>query len=125
ESITLFITTFVYCCSAVPRDLHSFPTRRSSDLWKTAAVTGFLLLFAGNGGVSWAEQIVPSGITALLVTMVTSNAVIPEGTICSAQLTPPFPANSSRKPVTAAVFQRSEERRVGKECRSRGTAEQQ
>ena len=38
--------------------------------WHAALVVGFLLLFAGNGGVSWAEQIVPSGITALLVATV-------------------------------------------------------
>jgi drug/metabolite transporter (DMT)-like permease len=38
--------------------------------WRTAAVTGFLLLFIGNGGVSWAEQTVPSGIAALLVATV-------------------------------------------------------
>src|SRR5438128_4735480 len=43
------------------------PGNRPSALyWRTAVVTGFLLLFVGNGGVSWAEQIVPSGITALL-----------------------------------------------------------
>src|SRR3989441_6695399 len=34
--------------------------------WWTAVVTGFMLLFVGNGGVSWAEQTVPSGIAALL-----------------------------------------------------------
>ena len=39
--------------------------------WLTAAITGVLLLFAGNGGVCWAEQTVPSGITALLVATVT------------------------------------------------------
>jgi drug/metabolite transporter (DMT)-like permease len=44
------------------------PSRRQ---WLTAAVTGVLLLFAGNGGVCWAEQMVPSGITALLVATVT------------------------------------------------------
>jgi len=38
--------------------------------WWTAAVTGFMLLFVGNGGVSWAEQTVPSGIAALLVATV-------------------------------------------------------
>src|SRR6516225_10274747 len=38
-------------------------------------------------------------------TIVTSKAVTPEGTICSAQLTPPFPTNSNRQPVTAADFQ--------------------
>lgn len=44
--------------------------------WKTAAVTGCLLLLVGNGGVSWAEQVVPSGITAVLVTMVSFWLVI-------------------------------------------------
>jgi drug/metabolite transporter (DMT)-like permease len=50
--------------------------RPTSTNWKTAAVTGCLLLFVGNGGVSWAEQVVPSGITALLVTMVSLWLVI-------------------------------------------------
>src|SRR6267378_3773448 len=44
--------------------------------WWTAAVTGFLLLFVGNGGVSWAEQTVPSGIAALLVATVSLWLVI-------------------------------------------------
>lgn len=44
--------------------------------WKTASVTGCLLLFVGNGGVSWAEQTVPSGITAVLVAMVSFWLVI-------------------------------------------------
>jgi drug/metabolite transporter (DMT)-like permease len=35
--------------------------------WRTAAVAGVLLLVGGNGLVSWAEQSVPSGITALLI----------------------------------------------------------
>jgi drug/metabolite transporter (DMT)-like permease len=44
--------------------------------WRTAVVTGFLLMFAGNGGVSWAEQTVPSGIAALLVATVSLWLVI-------------------------------------------------
>src|SRR3989442_10236431 len=44
--------------------------RPSAAHWGTAAVTGILLLFVGNGGVCWAEQFVPSGLTALLVAMV-------------------------------------------------------
>lgn len=44
--------------------------RPNATNWKSATVTGCLLLFVGNGGVSWAEQIVPSGVTALLVSMV-------------------------------------------------------
>ena len=46
-------------------------TRPTRAQWITAAITGVLLLFAGNGGVCWAEQTVPSGITALLVATVT------------------------------------------------------
>src|SRR5882757_10714096 len=44
--------------------------RPSSSNWRTAVVTGALLLVVGNGGVSWAERTVPSGITALLVATV-------------------------------------------------------
>src|SRR5207302_11088449 len=46
-----------------------------------------------------------STMTSQRETMVTNNAVIPEGTICSAQLTPPLPTNSNTQPVTAADFQ--------------------
>lgn len=38
--------------------------------WRSAVVIGGLLLLGGNGGVVWAEQKVPSGIAALLVSMV-------------------------------------------------------
>ena len=44
--------------------------------WKTAAISGVLLLCVGNGGVCWAEQTVPSGIAALLVATVTLWMVI-------------------------------------------------
>lgn len=37
--------------------------------WR-AAISGTLLLLGGNGAVAWAEQRVPSGITALLVAVV-------------------------------------------------------
>ncbi|HEV2642044.1 MAG TPA: EamA family transporter, partial [Candidatus Elarobacter sp.] len=43
-----------------PRPLH----------WRNTAIIGLLLLLGGNGGVSWAEQTVPSGIAALLVAVV-------------------------------------------------------
>lgn len=46
-------------------------TRPTKAQWTTTAITGVLLLFGGNGGVCWAEQTVPSGITALLVATVT------------------------------------------------------
>ena len=49
------------------------PTR---EHWRTAAITGALLLFMGNGGVTWAELTVPSGIAALLVATVSLWLVI-------------------------------------------------
>src|SRR5260370_32804363 len=51
-------------------------TRPSASNWRTAMGTVFLLLFVGNGGVSWAEQTVPSGVTALLVATVSLWLVI-------------------------------------------------
>jgi drug/metabolite transporter (DMT)-like permease len=38
--------------------------------WRTAFIVGCLLLMLGNGIVSWAEEVVPSGIAALLVATV-------------------------------------------------------
>jgi drug/metabolite transporter (DMT)-like permease len=38
--------------------------------WRNSAVVGALLLFVGNGAVSWAEQRVSSGMTSLLVATV-------------------------------------------------------
>lgn len=35
--------------------------------WRAAALIGALLLAAGNGGITWAEQRVPSGVAALIV----------------------------------------------------------
>ncbi|MGE5180074.1 MAG: drug/metabolite exporter YedA [Bacteroidota bacterium] len=40
------------------------PTRAQ---WRSAAILGILLFVVGNGGVSWAETRVPSGLAALLV----------------------------------------------------------
>jgi drug/metabolite transporter (DMT)-like permease len=38
--------------------------------WRSGLIIGGLLLLGGNGGVVWAEQFVPSGLTALLVSTV-------------------------------------------------------
>jgi len=38
--------------------------------WRTTLITGTLLFVIGNGTVSWAELVVPSGIAALLVATV-------------------------------------------------------
>lgn len=49
------------------------PSRRQ---WRDGAIVGTLLLAGGNGAVGWAEQKVPSGITALLVASVPMWAVV-------------------------------------------------
>lgn len=43
---------------------HPAPTKGH---WVSAAIVGILLLGFGNGGVTWAEQRVPSGIAALIL----------------------------------------------------------
>jgi drug/metabolite transporter (DMT)-like permease len=52
--------------------------------WPTLALLGTLLLGFGNGGVVWAEQTVPSGLTAVLVAtspfwMTGIDAMLPHG----------------------------------------------
>src|SRR5437868_11126681 len=52
-----------FCCSGPPRDLHSFPTRRSSDLlvgagviacaWITAAIIGLIAPRQLGGAAAW------------------------------------------------------------------------
>src|ERR1041384_7894081 len=37
--------------------------------WRDALVAGGLMLLVGNGGVTWAEQTIPSGVAALLVAL--------------------------------------------------------
>jgi drug/metabolite transporter (DMT)-like permease len=44
----------------------SRPTRLH---WRNAVIAGGFLLVGGNGAVMWAEQVVPSGLTALLVSI--------------------------------------------------------
>ena len=43
------------------------PTRRN---WYAAGVVGLLMLVGGPGLVAWAEQLVPSGLTALMIATV-------------------------------------------------------
>jgi drug/metabolite transporter (DMT)-like permease len=47
--------------------------------WREAAVIGGLMVLGGNGGVTWAEQRIPSGLTALLVATVPLWVVLLEG----------------------------------------------
>jgi drug/metabolite transporter (DMT)-like permease len=44
--------------------------RPTMDFWRTAAISGGLMLACGNGAVVWAEQFVPSGMVSLLVATV-------------------------------------------------------
>jgi drug/metabolite transporter (DMT)-like permease len=44
--------------------------RPGRSQWTATAIVGVLLLAGGNGGVSWGEQFVPSGVAALLVASV-------------------------------------------------------
>jgi drug/metabolite transporter (DMT)-like permease len=55
--------------------LFLFARRKSTEPlkaehWKSAFITGAFLLLGGNGGVVWAEQFVPSGLTAVLIATV-------------------------------------------------------
>jgi drug/metabolite transporter (DMT)-like permease len=43
--------------------------RPSRIHWRNAVIAGAFLLLGGNGAVVWAEQFVPSGMTALLVSI--------------------------------------------------------
>lgn len=38
--------------------------------WRAMAIVGILLIAVGNGAVSWAEQTVPSGLTALIIALI-------------------------------------------------------
>jgi hypothetical protein len=44
--------------------------RPGRSQWIATAIVGVLLLAGGNGGVSWGEQFVPTGVAALLVASV-------------------------------------------------------
>jgi drug/metabolite transporter (DMT)-like permease len=45
-------------------------TKPTGRQWLGATITGGLLIAAGNGGVTWAEQLVPTGVTALIIATV-------------------------------------------------------
>jgi len=56
----------LYCFTANRTGSHSF----SITQWRTALIVGACLLLGGNGGVTLAEQYVPTGLAALLVAIV-------------------------------------------------------
>jgi drug/metabolite transporter (DMT)-like permease len=60
---------------------HRLPARPT---WGPLAIVGFFMIALGNGGVVWAEQSVPSGLTAVLIGtspfwMVGVDALVPGG----------------------------------------------
>lgn len=58
--------------------------------WRSAAIIGALLLLGGNGGVTWAEQEVPSGLAALVV------ATVPIWVVAFGALRPSTPRPNRR-----------------------------
>ena len=44
--------------------------RPRASQWRGAAVVGALLMFAGNGGIVWAERTIPSGLAGLVIATV-------------------------------------------------------
>ena len=61
--------------------------------WRNANIAGAFLLVGGNGAVVWAEQSVPSGLTALLV------SILPFWLVIIEWIRPP-----RRRPTTAVIF---------------------
>lgn len=58
---------------------HRSAPRPTKLHWRNAIIAGGFLLLGGNGAVVWAEQFVPSGLTALLVSILPFWLVIIEG----------------------------------------------
>lgn len=61
--------------------------------WRNAIIAGGFLLLGGNGAVVWAEQFVPSGLTALLV------SILPFWLVIIEWVRPP-----RRRPAGAVLF---------------------
>lgn len=45
------------------------PVKTTAKEWLSCGITGTFMLLGGNGGVVWAEQYVPSGLAALLISL--------------------------------------------------------
>lgn len=44
--------------------------RPAAAQWRSAAIVGGLLMFAGNGGIVWAERTIPTGLAGLVIATV-------------------------------------------------------
>ena len=49
---------------------HSYDRRTRGKAWLASGIVGIFLLFGGNGGVTYAETMLPSGLSAVLVATV-------------------------------------------------------
>jgi drug/metabolite transporter (DMT)-like permease len=59
-----FVTAGIILLAVARWRRFAWPSARE---WRTAAIVGVLMLTGGNGGVSWSETRVPSGLAALIV----------------------------------------------------------
>lgn len=73
---------------AVARRVDRGRARPDRGQWAAALLTGLLLLGVGNGGVSWAEQTVPSGIAALVIATIPLWVVVLDRLVYGAALRP-------------------------------------
>jgi drug/metabolite transporter (DMT)-like permease len=72
---------------AVARRFDGTAARPDRRQWGAALVTGTLLLSIGNGGVSWAQQTVPSGVAALVIASIPLWIVVLDRVFFGARLT--------------------------------------
>lgn len=72
---------------AVARRFDRTSARPDLRQWGAALVTGTLLLSIGNGGVSWAQQTVPTGIAALVIASIPLWIVVLDRVFFGARLT--------------------------------------
>jgi drug/metabolite transporter (DMT)-like permease len=74
---------------AVARRFDGSAARPDRRQWSAALLTGTLLLSIGNGGVSWAQQTVPSGVAALVIASIPLWIVVLDRVFFGARLTWP------------------------------------
>jgi drug/metabolite transporter (DMT)-like permease len=72
---------------AVARRVAPDTPRPGARQWGAALLTGTLLLSLGNGGVSWAEQTVPTGVAALVIASIPLWVVVLDRVFFGARLT--------------------------------------
>jgi drug/metabolite transporter (DMT)-like permease len=66
----MLVGAFRYLLAGLLMLLYCVVTRKPVFSWpaiKPAAMSGFLLLCCGNGGLIWSEQYIPSGLAAILL----------------------------------------------------------